>query len=97
MSSPGHPFRRLLRYARPFRGRILWATSCSVLNKVFDLAPPFIIGAAIDVVVQQEDSVVARLGFPDPFHQLVVLGLATVLIWGLESLFEWLLGIAWAR
>ena len=95
VSTSDHPLPRLLRYARPFRGRILWATTCSILNKVFDLAPPFIIGAAIDVVVQQEDSVVARLGFPDPFHQLVVLGLATVLIWGLESLFEWLLGIAW--
>ncbi len=95
MSLPAHPFRRLLRYARPFRGRIAWATGCSVLNKLFDLAPPFIIGAAIDVVVQRQDSIIARLGFPDPFHQLVILGLATVLIWGLESLFEWLLGIAW--
>lgn len=66
-----------------------------MLNKVFDLAPPFIIGAAIDVVVERQDSLVARLGFPDPFHQLVILGVATVLIWGLESLFEWLLGVAW--
>ena len=66
-----------------------------MLNKVFDLAPPFIIGAAIDVVVERQDSLVARLGLPDPFHQLVILGVATVLIWGLESLFEWLLGVAW--
>jgi len=96
-STSGHPLPRLLRYARPFRGRILWATACSILNKLFDLAPPFIIGAAIDVVVERQDSLVARLGFPDPFHQLVVLGIATVLIWGLESLFEWLLGIAWRQ
>ncbi len=91
----GRPLLRLLRYARPFRGHIVWATSCSVLNKLFDLAPPFIIGAAIDVVVAKQDSVVARLGFPDPFHQIVVLAVATVAIWSLESLFEWLLGIAW--
>ena len=93
----GHPLIRLLLYARPFRGRILWACVCSVLNKLFDLAPPFIIGAAIDVVVQRQDSLVAKLGFPDPFHQILILGLATVVIWSLESLFEWLLGVAWRQ
>ena len=92
---PGHPLPRLLRYARPFRGRIAWATTCSILNKLLDLAPPFIIGAAIDVVVARQDSLVAKLGFPDPFHQLIVLGIATIVIWGLESVFEWLYGIAW--
>ena len=91
----GHPLPRLLRYARPFRGRIRWATACSILNKLFDLAPPFIIGAAIDVVVEKQDSLVARLGFPDPFHQLVLLGVVTVVIWSLESVFEWLYGVAW--
>ncbi len=93
----GRPLPRLLRYARPFRRRILWASTCSVLNKLFDLAPPFIIGAAIDVVVQRQDSLVAKLGFPDPFHQILILGLATVVIWSLESLFEWLLGVAWRQ
>ena len=91
----GHPLPRLARYARPFRARIRWATACSILNKLFDLAPPFIIGAAIDVVVEKQDSLVARLGFPDPFHQLLLLGAATVLIWSLESVFEWLYGVAW--
>ncbi|MCP4836793.1 MAG: ABC transporter ATP-binding protein [Phycisphaera sp.] len=94
---PGHPLPRLLRYAKPFRGQILRATGFSILNKLFDLAPPFIIGAAIDVVVERQDSLVARLGFPDPFHQLVFLGLLTIVIWGLESLFEWLLGVAWRQ
>ena len=93
--SVGHPLPRLARYARPFRARIRWATACSILNKLFDLAPPFIIGAAIDVVVEKQDSLVARLGFPDPFHQLLLLGAATVLIWSLESVFEWLYGVAW--
>ena len=93
----GPPLPRLLRYARPFRGRIAWAATCSVLNKLFDLAPPFIIGAAIDVVVQRQDSLVAKLGFPDPFHQILILGLATVVIWSFESLFEWLLGVAWRQ
>jgi ATP-binding cassette subfamily B protein len=89
------PLLRLLRHAKPFRRRILAATACSVANKLLDLAPPFIIGAAIDVVVERQDSLVARLGFPDPMQQLLVLGTLTFLIWTLESLFEWLLGIAW--
>ena len=66
-----------------------------MINKLLDLAPPFIIGAAIDVVVQRQDSLVARWGFPDPTSQLVVLGVATFLVWAGESLFEWFLGVAW--
>jgi ATP-binding cassette subfamily B protein len=89
------PLIRLLRYARPQRRRIAWAVCCSVINKLLDLAPPFIIGAAIDVVVQRQDSLVARWGFPDPTSQLVLLGVATFLVWAGESLFEWFLGVAW--
>ena len=66
-----------------------------MINKLLDLAPPFIIGAAIDVVVARQDSLVARWGFPDPASQLVVLGVATFLVWAGESLFEWFLCVAW--
>ena len=91
----GPPLPRLLRYAKPFRRQIAWATSCSILNKVFDLAPPLIIGVALDVVVKGKQSLVAEFGIIDPFNQLIALAIATVVIWSLESLFEWLLGIAW--
>ena len=89
------PLLRLLKYARPFRRNILLATSCSILNKIFDLAPPFIIGAAVDVVVEKQDSIVARIGISDPFMQLVFLGVLTAIIWTFESLFEWLFGVLW--
>ena len=56
------PLRRLIRYTQPYRRRIWLASLCSVLNKIFDLAPPALIGAAVDVVVQQEDSFLSRLG-----------------------------------
>ena len=39
-SGHGHPLRRLLRYAHADRGQIRLAALYSVLNKVFDLAPP---------------------------------------------------------
>ena len=50
--SEGGPFKRLLRYMAPHRGTIRLATFCSILNKIWDLAPPLLIGLAVDVVVQ---------------------------------------------
>jgi ATP-binding cassette subfamily B protein len=69
---------------------LIWqATAASVLNKVFDLAPPVLIGAAVDVVVKQQDSLIARWGVRDTFTQLLILTILSALIWGLESLFEY--------
>ncbi len=89
------PLGRLWNYARPYRGRIAIATLWSFLNKAMDIAPPFLIGMAIDVVVRREDSFLASLGVSDPRMQLVVLAAITFVVWALESLFEYLLGVAW--
>jgi ATP-binding cassette subfamily B protein len=74
---------------------VIQATSCSILNKVFDLAPPLLIGAAVDVVVQRQDSLIAGWGFPEPRDQLAVLAVLTLIIWGLESVFEYAYGVLW--
>ncbi len=71
------------------------ATWCSILNKLWDLAPPLLIGVAVDVVVEREESLLSGLGIIDPWHQLIALSIATFLIWGLESIFEYLYGILW--
>jgi len=71
------------------------ATTCSVLNKLFDLAPPALIGAAVDVVVEREQSLIARMGITDVMDQLIVLAIATVVVWGLESIFEYAFGVLW--
>ena len=84
-----HPLVRLLRYGNKYRVAIWQAVICSILNKIFDLAPPAIIGAAVDVVVEQEDSIVARFGITDIFGQLVILSLLSAIVWGLESVFEY--------
>jgi len=94
-SAEGGPLRRLIRYAAPHRSTIRRAVAWSILNKLFDLAPPMLIGAAIDVVVEQEDSLIARLGVEGTMAQLGVLAVATVVIWALESVFEYLLKIRW--
>ena len=86
---------RLLRYARGFRRRIVFATFYSIMNKLFDVMPEILIGIAIDVVVRQQDSFVAALGIADPKWQLGLLGGLTLIVWMSESLFEYLLLISW--
>ncbi|MGO2579079.1 MAG: ABC transporter ATP-binding protein [Halomonas sp.] len=98
MSSPAHSFQalvRLLRYAKGYRRRIIAATTCSVINKLFDIAPEILIGVAIDVVVNQEQSFVASLGFETPHQQITMLAILTFVIWAGESLFEYLFQILW--
>jgi ATP-binding cassette subfamily B protein len=90
-----HPLRRLIRYARPHRRHTFAASAFSVLNKLFDLAPEALIGVAVDVVVRGEQSLIARLGWPDPRHQLVILAGITFVVWLLESAFEYLYGVLW--
>jgi len=74
----------------------MWlATLFSILNKIFDLAPPLLIGAAVDVVVMKEKSVLSNYGYTDPKEQLILLSILTVIIWVLESLFEYFYGVLW--
>ncbi len=89
------PFKRLLGHMSSHRGTIRLASACSITNKVWDLAPPLLIGLAVDVVVLKEDSLLASFGLIDPWHQLVFLSVLTFAIWGLESLFEYFYGILW--
>ena len=85
----------LLRYARGYRTRIILASLYSILNKLFDVLPEILIGIAIDVVVRREASFIASLGVVEPFHQVLLIGVLTILIWALESLFEFLHLVAW--
>ena len=90
-----HALMRLLRYAKGYRRQIITATMCSIINKLFDIAPEILIGVAIDVVVNQESSFVARLGFESPQEQITILAVLTFFIWAGESLFEYLFQILW--
>ena len=71
------------------------ASVYSIFNKLFDLAPPLLIGAAVDTVVEQQDSLLARLGVSEVGDQLWILAGLTVVIWVLESAFEYLYKVAW--
>jgi len=86
---------RLLRRLRPHR-RTLWlASACSVLNKLFDLAPPVLIGLAVDVVARERTSWLSHFGVDSVPAQLTVLAVLSFLIWSAESLFEYLYGLLW--
>jgi len=90
-----HPLRRLAGFARPHRGTVIAATTYSVLNKVFDVLPELLIGVAVDVVVNQQDSFMSRFGLPDPLQQLYALVALTVAVWVFESVFEYLYAVRW--
>ncbi|QBC42710.1 ABC transporter ATP-binding protein [Iodobacter fluviatilis] len=87
--------RRLFQYAGVYRRDAYLASLFSIINKFFDILPEVLIGVAVDVVVNREASFLAKLGVSDSFHQLLYLGVITALVWGGESLFEYLYQIRW--
>lgn len=89
------PLSRLMHYMRPHKSTVRLASLCSILNKIWDLAPPLLIGLAVDIVVLRENSYLGTLGIADPMQQLIFLSVLTFAIWGLESLFEYFFAILW--
>ena len=92
---PAHPLRRLAAHADPHRARAWRASAYSVLNKFFDVLPELLIGVAVDVVVNQKQSFLAGLGIVEPMTQLWLLTALTIVIWVLESTFEYLYALNW--
>ncbi|WP_234996701.1 ABC transporter ATP-binding protein [Planktothrix sp. PCC 11201] len=90
-----HPLKRFLVYARPYQKTIGLATVYSVLNKVFDLAPPVLIGWAVDVVINPQVSFLSQWGIQGAFNQLLMLSFLSLIIWSLESVFEYAYKVLW--
>ena len=90
-----HPFARLLNYASVYRRRVAWATGFSVLGKLFDIMPPVLIGMAVDIVVERQNSLLGRWGVTDLSLQLIILGFVTLVVWLMESVFGYLQRIYW--
>lgn len=90
-----HPLLRLIRYARQYNPQIWSATICSILNKFFDLAPPVLIGAAIDLVLEKENIWANPFGVKGLAMQLFVLSAISGVIWALESIFEYAYAMQW--
>ena len=88
-------FSRFLKYAKPWRKNIIISSTYSIINKLFDIAPEILIGIAVDLVVQRNDSIIAKLGFESIESQITFLAIATFFIWAFESLFQYLYSISW--
>jgi len=90
------PLRQLWAHAGRHRPRVVLATVFSILNKICDVAPELLIGAAVDVVVNTERSFVGRLfGVEDRFDQLTILAIVTVIVWIAESVTDYVADLTW--
>jgi len=96
LESSRYPFIRLLSYMKGERRAYLLAALYSILNKLFDIFPEVLIGAAVDVVVNRQHSWLAKIiGDPNMMLQLVILGVLTFIAWALESVFQYLYSVKW--
>lgn len=71
------------------------ATACSIFNQVFDLLPEILLGIAVDIVINKQDSFIATWGFNTLFSQLLFLGALCLITWTFESIFQYLYIILW--
>ncbi|HET6663875.1 MAG TPA: ABC transporter ATP-binding protein [Acidimicrobiales bacterium] len=93
---PASPLVRLWRYAGGHRRTVVSAITFSVLNKLADVMPELLIGAAVDVVVRGGDSLVGSvLGIEDRFDQLIALAILNVVVWVFESITDYAAAILW--
>jgi len=87
--------KKLFLYSQKQDTKIKRGIIYSILNKLFDLAPPVLIGVAIDIVVEGSDSFLGNLGYEDRRQQLIILAVLTFIIWGLESTFDYVAAVTW--
>lgn len=87
--------KQLFKFATENKTKAKRGIVYSILNKLFDLAPPILIGIAIDIVVEGSESFLASFGIQNRRDQLIVLAVLTFVIWSLESLFDYLSAVTW--
>ena len=87
--------KQLFKFATENKTKAKRGIVYSILNKLFDLAPPVLIGIAIDIVVEGSESFLASFGILNRRDQLIVLAVLTFVIWSLESLFDYLSAVTW--
>jgi ATP-binding cassette subfamily B protein len=87
--------KNLYLYSKEQETKVRRGILYSILNKLFDLAPPVLIGIAIDIVVEGSDSFLGSLGIENRRQQLIVLAFLTFIIWALESTFDYVAAVTW--
>ena len=92
------PLRALWKRYRAYRARFVGAVVASTVNKVADVVPELLIGAAVDVVVRGDASFVGEvLGVESRYAQLGWIAAVNVVVWIIESASEYVAERAVAR
>ena len=84
------PMRKLFRYMAPFYGKLYLNLAASTGNKILDLMPPILVAWVIDSVAGNAPLWIRSfLGSDDPWSLALFLSGLAVIIFGLESIFQW--------
>ena len=86
---------RLYLNLREERRLLFFAFVSSIINRILDLAPPEIIGLAVDIVVKEQNSWIGNFGIKDVPFQLLFLAFASGIVWSGESFFQYLYAVLW--
>ena len=86
---------RLFLNLREERRLLFFAFVSSIINRILDLAPPVIIGLAVDIVVKEQNSWIGSFGIKDVPLQLLFLAFASGIVWSGESFFQYLYSVLW--
>jgi ATP-binding cassette subfamily B protein len=90
------PLHALWQRYRRYRRRFVAAVVMSTINKVADVVPELLIGAAVDVVVRGDGSFVGELlGVDSRYAQLAWLAVINVVVWVVESLSQYVAAVLW--
>lgn len=90
------PLRALWQRYHAYRARFIGAVVASTVNKVADVMPELLIGAAVDVVVRGDASFVGEvLGVESRYAQLGWLAVINVVVWIIESVSDYIASVLW--
>ena len=94
-SNNQNPIVRLYLNLRDERKLLFFAFLSSIINRILDLAPPVIIGLAVDIVVKEQNSWISSFGIKDVPLQLLFLAFVSGIVWSGESFFQYLYSVLW--
>lgn len=97
-SEPEQPMYRLFQYLGSYRQQVWFSVLSSITNKIFDLMPPFLTAWIIDSVSGSIPNWIEQwTGLIAPWPVIIFLCVLTFIIFGFESLFEWMFKIGFMR
>jgi ATP-binding cassette subfamily B protein len=95
---PKHPMRRLFLYLRKYKRIVSFASITVIIHKIFDLMPPLLVGWIVNIANKDTPNwIVNVLGTNEIMSAVVFISVLIVVIFGMESLTQWLYKIGFMR